>query len=76
MPGLVPGIHDLRPSSNKDVDGRDEPGHDGGCSPRGLPLVSGPTTEWISGISNQSAAWAHIALKRPISLGGTPAAEP
>jgi len=26
MPGLVPGIHDLRPT--KDVDGRDEPGHD------------------------------------------------
>src|SRR4051812_45987213 len=27
MPGLVPGIHVLR-STNKDVDGRDKPGHD------------------------------------------------
>jgi hypothetical protein len=27
MPGLVPGIHAL-PSSMKDVDGRDKPGHD------------------------------------------------
>jgi hypothetical protein len=26
MPGLVPGIHVL--TSRKDVDGRDEPGHD------------------------------------------------
>jgi hypothetical protein len=28
MPGLVPGIHVFLPSGNKDVDGRDEPGHD------------------------------------------------
>jgi hypothetical protein len=28
MPGLVPGIHVLDPWSKKDVDGRDEPGHD------------------------------------------------
>jgi hypothetical protein len=28
MPGLVPGIH-VFPSSKKDVDGRDKPGHDG-----------------------------------------------
>jgi hypothetical protein len=28
MPGLVPGIHVLPPGSKKDVDGRDEPGHD------------------------------------------------
>jgi hypothetical protein len=28
MPGLVPGIHDLRSGSIKDVDGRDKPGHD------------------------------------------------
>jgi hypothetical protein len=31
MPGLVPGIHVfLRSTKNKDVDGRDKPGHDGG----------------------------------------------
>jgi len=29
MPGLVPGIHVLRPKRKKGVDGRDEPGHDG-----------------------------------------------
>ena len=28
MPGLVPGIHVLLPWRDKDVDGRDEPGHD------------------------------------------------
>jgi hypothetical protein len=28
MPGLVPGIHVFGLSSNKDVDGRDKPGHD------------------------------------------------
>jgi GTP-binding protein len=28
MPGLVPGIHVLRCCRTKDVDGRDEPGHD------------------------------------------------
>jgi hypothetical protein len=30
MPGLVPGIHVFLPQQQKqDVDGRDEPGHDG-----------------------------------------------
>jgi hypothetical protein len=28
MPGLVPGIHVLQHRDSKDVDGRDEPGHD------------------------------------------------
>ena len=28
MPGLVPGIHVLAAIISKDVDGRDEPGHD------------------------------------------------
>jgi hypothetical protein len=30
MPGLEPGIHVFLGSSNKDVDGRDKPGHDDG----------------------------------------------
>jgi hypothetical protein len=30
MPGLVPGIHVLEADQVKNVDGRDEPGHDGG----------------------------------------------
>jgi hypothetical protein len=28
MPGLDPGIHDFLSLCQKDVDGRDEPGHD------------------------------------------------
>jgi len=28
MPGLAPGIHVLKRRNSKDVDGRDEPGHD------------------------------------------------
>jgi hypothetical protein len=28
MPGLGPGIHDFLSRRNKDVDGRDKPGHD------------------------------------------------
>jgi hypothetical protein len=28
MPGLVPGIHVFLPDEEKDVDGRDKPGHD------------------------------------------------
>jgi hypothetical protein len=28
MPGLVPGIHVLMGNDEKDVDGRDKPGHD------------------------------------------------
>ncbi|RJF70965.1 ABC transporter [Rhodopseudomonas palustris] len=30
MPGLVPGIHALLSQMPEGVDGRDEPGHDGG----------------------------------------------
>ena len=29
MPGFVPGIHVFTGAKNKDVDGRDKPGHDG-----------------------------------------------
>jgi hypothetical protein len=29
MPGPVPGIHVFVAAEGKDVDGRDEPGHDG-----------------------------------------------
>jgi hypothetical protein len=37
MPGLVPGIHVFNFSKEKDVDGRDEPGHDGA----GRAIVTG-----------------------------------
>ena len=36
MPGLVPGIHVLLAARNKDVDGRDRPGHDD-VSARDIP---------------------------------------
>jgi hypothetical protein len=29
IPGLVPGIHVFHTRNKQDVDGRDEPGHDG-----------------------------------------------
>jgi hypothetical protein len=29
MPGVVPGIHVFKAFKKEDVDGRDEPGHDG-----------------------------------------------
>jgi hypothetical protein len=34
MPGLVPGIHVFLSCETKDVDGRDEPGHDGLLKPK------------------------------------------
>jgi hypothetical protein len=40
MPGLVPGIHVFL-VVQKDVDGRDKPGHDGECIQyRSMPLIS------------------------------------
>jgi hypothetical protein len=47
MPGLVPGIYVLTSSKQEDVDGRDEPGHDGHTAKRvppgrpGRALMSG-----------------------------------
>jgi hypothetical protein len=46
MPGLVPGIHDAALPQRKNVDGRDEPGHDGTVSTAGRefhPWRIGPT---------------------------------
>jgi len=47
MPGLVPGIHVLGRSNQKDVDGRDKPGHDGqeivcqaGNMPAGIAMTA------------------------------------
>jgi hypothetical protein len=39
MPGLVPGIHDLKRRAVEDVDGRDKPGHDDEESRRQRPFV-------------------------------------
>jgi hypothetical protein len=46
MPGLVPGIHVFGISGKKDVDGRDEPGHDAekiwrGVNPYSITACSG-----------------------------------
>ncbi len=38
MPGLVPGIHVLQASADKDVDGRDKPGHDILLNPHDLHI--------------------------------------
>jgi hypothetical protein len=39
MPGFMPGIHVLKLEADQDVDGRDEPGHDGDVvQSRGIPL--------------------------------------
>jgi hypothetical protein len=44
MPGLVPGIHVFAAPSKKDVDGRDEPGHDeirvSDSTPRNTPYTT------------------------------------
>ncbi len=43
MPGLVPGIHVLQHRRQKDVDGRDEPGHD---EPGGLFVMLTETSDY------------------------------
>jgi hypothetical protein len=40
MPGLAPGIYVFATLGEKDVDGRDEPGHDGGESGYSALLTS------------------------------------
>jgi hypothetical protein len=42
MPGLVPGIHVQSQSDFKDVDGRDEPGHDRPRKSKDCVLVRQP----------------------------------
>jgi hypothetical protein len=51
MPGLVPDIHANTAVDRKDVDGGDEPGHNGGsrattgCHPRGHAIFAMPPPE-------------------------------
>jgi hypothetical protein len=48
MPGLVPGIHVFLTWGGKDVDARDEPGHDGRemrCMPANPKFTLAETTE-------------------------------
>jgi len=56
MPGLVPGIHVLLFGS-KDVDGRDEPGHDGKQSLGGASATKqsrgGLHERWIASLRSQ-----------------------
>src|SRR5690348_9175018 len=65
MPGLVPGIHVLLQFKKKDVDGRDEPGHDEQLRAADrLYFSSGASTAaagctsscWASGSKNSPAA--------------------
>jgi hypothetical protein len=45
MPGLVPGIHVFL-RGDKDVDGRDEPGHDENNN-KSPTLVESPLQRWL-----------------------------
>jgi len=60
MPGLVPGIHVLAiDQQNKDVDGRDEPGHDGGEVHAAIPHFSITTPASLITL-------AHFSISVPI----------
>ena len=48
MPGLVPGIRVLAVQCKKDVDGRDEPGHDGKHTLRGRLIHFRPWNKCIA----------------------------
>jgi len=47
MPALVAGIHVLKRSETKDVDGRDKPGHD--VVSASIPMQVGITHRWGDG---------------------------
>jgi hypothetical protein len=51
MPGLVPGIHVFAVGAEKDVDGRDEPGHDGVKSYLIASGLTGEPTPPVIGIA-------------------------
>jgi hypothetical protein len=51
MPGLVPGIYAIFPRKNKDVDGRDKPGHDEFCYQSSSALTLANTLRNIFGVS-------------------------
>ena len=61
MPGLVPGIH-VFAALKEDVDGRDEPGHDGVETPRVLTtllrLLAERRAEGMTGIDPDDAEFA------------------
>ena len=62
MPGLVPGIHVLEYPDKKDVDGRDEPGHDAERKCRDLKRYS------ITACSGASDCLRSAALVEPIMI--------
>jgi hypothetical protein len=62
MPGLVPGIHVLHRGSKKDVDGRDEPGHDEKASQLAQLFFTIGQTLFSSGIKASSAGMVAISL--------------
>src|SRR5712671_81719 len=63
MPGLVPGIHAFIAGYNKDVDGRDKPGHDGVTKGSGVMIfpttVAGslPKPSWLAEPNKLWAPW-------------------
>ena len=60
MAGLVPGIHVFVSHSEKDVDGRDKPGHDEGyaapftCQRRYRPVVAIRSANSLSSSGNNT----------------------
>jgi hypothetical protein len=61
MPGLVPGIHVFRSCSKKDVDGRNEPGHD-------VERDRNPNLYSITACSGASDCLRNEALVEPIMI--------
>jgi hypothetical protein len=74
MPGLVPGIHVLPCRDNKDVDGRDKPGHDGENEST-LPLLPPqPHPRRVAIGELDAGLFQHALDRREIVFGGIAAA--
>jgi hypothetical protein len=64
MPGPVPGLHAFAPLlSGQDVDGLDEPGHDGGLGVR-RPAWRRRAGERPGEIGEDTALWTFVPITR------------
>jgi hypothetical protein len=75
MPGLVPGIHVLWQRQQKDVDGRDEPGHDGETTGSNSALYFAPGSEitWLATSlfqMNSTSSAPIVAVMKPAPWSG------
>jgi uncharacterized protein YcbX len=62
MPGLVPGIHVLNHAAKEDVDGRDEPGHDGVQALMPTAAIQSIYRYPVKGLSPQALPRAELAV--------------